>query len=343
MPHSSIAGTFVRKFLSAQARDYLGVLGQGWAGPAERCWIQESLNGLGSVLAPLLRSAPSRVVIYGDLKPEHVLLDPAGWQIWIDPGLQRADPVDELAELVSRTALLLVTAAPSCARITAIINALDQLVIEHVAHHEPTEPPALQRLVSLWLADWANCLATGLSLAPSIGLPLPPTVLAPPHGPDRCSHWPQTSPCTWSPTLPTPGVWPYVAAVGWPAQGTEESGEPAAPPGHHWHHRRGPSRTRGDRSCGRYRCGLHRPGAQPSAGGERRSGHRRGGPGRHPAHPDPDRRGRAPARAARRHAAHRVCPGAVHQHHPGPAGWAVAQCFAGRRPRTSSTVSRVRW
>lgn len=117
-------------------------------------------------------------MIYDDLKPEHALLDPAGWQIWIDPGLQRADLAAELAKLVSRTALLLVTAAPSCARIAAITNALDQLVTEHLAHHGRAEPPALQRLVSLWLAGWASYLATGLSLAPSVGLPLPPTMLA---------------------------------------------------------------------------------------------------------------------------------------------------------------------
>lgn len=60
MPHSSIAGTFVRKFLSAQAGDYLSAVGQGWAGPAERRWIQESLTGLGNMLAPLLRSVPSQ-------------------------------------------------------------------------------------------------------------------------------------------------------------------------------------------------------------------------------------------------------------------------------------------
>lgn len=177
-PHSSIAGTYARKFLSAQTGDYLSGLGQGWAGPAERRWIRESLTGLGSVLAPLLRSIPSQVVIYGDLKPEHVLLEPTGWQIWIDPGLQPADLAAELAKLVSRTALLLVTAVPSCAQITAIINALDHLVTEHLAHHELAEPSRLRRLMALWLADWANYLATGLSLAPNVGLPLPLTLLA---------------------------------------------------------------------------------------------------------------------------------------------------------------------
>ncbi|MGH3897743.1 MAG: phosphotransferase, partial [Pseudonocardiaceae bacterium] len=76
-PHSSIAGTYARKFLSPRrAQDYLTGLGDGWAGPTERREIQDSLTGLRSVLSSLLRPTAAPVVIYGDLKPEHVLLEP---------------------------------------------------------------------------------------------------------------------------------------------------------------------------------------------------------------------------------------------------------------------------
>ncbi len=71
-------------------------------------------------------------------------------------------------EVIACEAGVLITVA-----ITA--NALDQMVTEHLTHHGPA---ALQRLMSLWLADWANYLATGLSLAPNAGLPLPLTLLA---------------------------------------------------------------------------------------------------------------------------------------------------------------------
>lgn len=86
------------------------------------------LTALRSAVAPLLRPLPPPVLIYGDLKPEHVILDPDGTQTWIDPGLQRADTAAELAKLLSRITLLLVTARPSRARITATVDALDRLV-----------------------------------------------------------------------------------------------------------------------------------------------------------------------------------------------------------------------
>lgn len=177
-PHSSIAGTYARKFLSPRhARDYLA-LGQGWAGPTERREIQESLRKLRTVLPSLLRPIAPSVVIYGDLKPEHILLEPTGSQIWIDPGLQRADPAAELAKLVSRTALLLVITQPPGDRTSAILDALDQLLNEFLRCHARGETHTLRRVLALWLADWSNYLATGLSLPPQVPLPLPRPLLA---------------------------------------------------------------------------------------------------------------------------------------------------------------------
>lgn len=178
-PHSSIAGTYARKFLNPRhARDYLTALGQGWAGTTDRREIQESLTRLRSVLSPLLRPIAPPMVIYGDLKPEHVLLEPAGSQTWIDPGLQRAEPAAELAKLVSRTALLLVTTQPARDQTSAILDALDQVLTDFLRCHARTEVDTLRRVLVLWLADWSNYLATGLSLPPQVLLPLPPTLLA---------------------------------------------------------------------------------------------------------------------------------------------------------------------
>ncbi|MGH3865100.1 MAG: hypothetical protein ACRDQ4_02995 [Pseudonocardiaceae bacterium] len=130
------------------------------------------------MLSPLLRPLIPPVVIYGDLKPDHVLLQAAGSSTWIDPGLHCADPAAELAKLVSRTMLLLVTTSPARDRTSAILDALDQLLTEFLRHHAPAETHTLRRLLALWLADWSNYLATGLSLPPGILLPLPPTLLA---------------------------------------------------------------------------------------------------------------------------------------------------------------------
>ncbi|MGH4018672.1 MAG: hypothetical protein ACRDT0_05400 [Pseudonocardiaceae bacterium] len=130
------------------------------------------------ILHPLLRRLPAPVVIYGDLKPKHVLLDACGRQTWIDPGLQRGDPAAELAKLLSRIALLLITTPPSGGRVDAIGVAMDLLVTSFVARHpRPDGITALRRLVVLWLADWANYLASGLSVPPDVALPLPPMLL----------------------------------------------------------------------------------------------------------------------------------------------------------------------
>jgi Phosphotransferase enzyme family len=178
-PHRSIAGTYARKFLNPRhTRDYLIDLGQGWADPADRREIRESMRRVCHVLSLLLRPVAPPMVIYGDLKPEHVLLEPAGSQTWIDPGLQRADPAAELAKLVSRTALLLVTTQPARDRTSAILNGLDHLLTDFLRRHARAEVDTLRRVLVLWLADWSNSLATGLSLPPQVLLPLPPTLLA---------------------------------------------------------------------------------------------------------------------------------------------------------------------
>lgn len=178
-PHSSIADTYTRKFLSpSHPWEYLSTLGEGWAGPSERRDVRELLTTLRSVLSPLLRPVAAPAVIYGDLKPDHILLEPAGSSTWIDPGLQCADPAAELAKLMSRTLLLLVTALPARDRTSAILDALDRLLTEFLGHHAPDETHTLRRLLVLWLADWSNYLATGLSLPPRVPLPLPPTLLA---------------------------------------------------------------------------------------------------------------------------------------------------------------------
>lgn len=174
-PHTSTAATYTRKFLSPTGARYVAALGAGWADPPAQRRIQHALAALRPTLAPLLHRAPSSTVIYGDLKPEHVLLSADGSrQTWIDPGLQWADPTAELAKLISRVALALIIAQPSPARVTAVTDALYALVTEHVVARPR---PTLRRLLALWLADWSSYLASGLSLPPESGLPLPPALL----------------------------------------------------------------------------------------------------------------------------------------------------------------------
>lgn len=178
-PHASIRGTFARKFLGPGGESYRAGLGEGWVEPGVRIGITATFTAVCETLAPLLIQHPDRAVIYGDLKPEHILLGDAGQQIWLDPGLQHCDPCADVAKLTSRTALLLITARPSSDRVAAVTEAMDALVTGLMAHHQSKtgSEDALRRLLTLWVADWVNYLATGLSLPPDLGLPLPPTLL----------------------------------------------------------------------------------------------------------------------------------------------------------------------
>ena len=179
MPHTSIVATFTRKFTGAEASCYLDSLGTGWLGGSARTQLATSFQALREILHPLLRRLPAPVVIYGDLKPEHVLLEACGRQTWIDPGLQPANPAAELAKLLSRITLLLITSRPSLVRMDAVGAAMDLLVTSFVAGHpRPDGITALRRLLVLFLADWANYLASGLSVPPDVVLPLPPMLLA---------------------------------------------------------------------------------------------------------------------------------------------------------------------
>ncbi|MGH3795203.1 MAG: hypothetical protein ACRDSP_09970 [Pseudonocardiaceae bacterium] len=148
-PHASITGTFSRKFLGPGSQVYLSSLGEGWAEPGTEKQIIAAFTSISEPLTALLTQRPDRTVLYGDLKPEHILLGHDGRQIWLDPGLQHCDPYADF----------LVTRLLEC----------------HFCRADSED--ALRRLLTLWVADWANYLATGLSLPPDLGLPLPPTLL----------------------------------------------------------------------------------------------------------------------------------------------------------------------
>lgn len=177
-PHTSIAGTFARKFLGPSGSAYRNGLGIGWAEPHVQRGLAATFTEVCEVLAPLRGHHPDHTVIYGDLKPEHILLGRTGQQTWLDPGLQRCDPCADIAKLISRTALVIITAQPSSTRVTAFTETLATLLTGLVTGpSRAADENMLRRLLTLWVADWANYLATGLSIPPTWDLPLPPTLV----------------------------------------------------------------------------------------------------------------------------------------------------------------------
>lgn len=114
------------------------------------------------------------VLVYGDLKPEHVVFEhhavASDRPVFIDPGMSCARATVDAAKLVSRTILLLISLKPLC------IDAIRDGLAAFVDDQTQTLSAALRRewlgeMVLLWLMDTVNILTTYL-LAPA-GLPLP--------------------------------------------------------------------------------------------------------------------------------------------------------------------------
>ncbi|MEW1547329.1 hypothetical protein [Streptomyces tsukubensis] len=163
-PERSIAATFARKFNGLSAASYLAL-----SGP--RAPVLER------AVARLLRLRPNsalsaRRVLFGDLKPEHVLFpDEAGGRpVFLDPGLSLGHPAADTAKLISRLVLNLIAQPTDGARVmTDGIDACIETLIRGLGTDDRTV--WLWQFVALWLMDTVNILTTYLT-APT-GLPLP--------------------------------------------------------------------------------------------------------------------------------------------------------------------------
>ncbi|WP_019061661.1 phosphotransferase [Streptomyces prunicolor] len=176
IPERSIDGTFRRKFNGVSGRLYIGRLGVDRLDERAR---QGVAAVVGVVVARLLklRLAPPigpRVIVYGDLKPEHVYFPdgPEERPVFIDPGLARGPAHHDVAKLVSRTFLTLIAAPPVDAPACAVVDGIAAFVTEQTsALRGPLRGLWLRRLLVTWLMDTVNILTTYLA-APA-ALPLP--------------------------------------------------------------------------------------------------------------------------------------------------------------------------
>ena len=170
-----ISSTFHRKFNGISGRTYVQRLGVDQLDERTR---RGAVAVLSTVIARLLklRLTPTpdpRLVVYGDLKPEHVLFPdgPDERPVFIDPGLSRGAAHTDPAKLASR-ALLALIATPPLDGVTAVAAGIDAFT----RAESGLRPPAaralwLRRLMVTWLMDTVNILSTYLA-APS-ALPLP--------------------------------------------------------------------------------------------------------------------------------------------------------------------------
>lgn len=164
IPERSISGTFLRKFNGISGPHYLA---------------QVPYGGVLHQVAPRLRRAAAgpalvdRSVVYGDLKPEHVIWpDLEGRPVFIDPGLMRSQPCADTAKLVSRLVLQVLTGPAPAGHAHATLDGVTDYVMAAAAASPARDRATwLLQTTALWLMDTTNILTTYLS-APA-GLPLP--------------------------------------------------------------------------------------------------------------------------------------------------------------------------
>ncbi|WP_432198862.1 phosphotransferase [Streptomyces sp. bgisy027] len=167
--------TFRRKFNGISGRAYVARLGADQLNERTRRGV---VAVLGTVVARLLKlrltPAPGpRLVVYGDLKPEHVLFPdgPDEHPVFIDPGLSRGGAHQDTAKLASRALISVLSAVP-VHRSALVVEGIDTFTRGQARHIGRAERGMwLRRLLVTWLMDSVNILSTYLA-APA-ALPLP--------------------------------------------------------------------------------------------------------------------------------------------------------------------------
>lgn len=162
----SISATFQRKFNGLSGDDYLRQTGHGDA-------LTAVVARLRQVKArPCPPALPGLPVIFGDLKPEHVLFAERDRLVFLDPGLQRGRPCADVAKLFSRTVLNLVCCSPSSNNAHTVLSGIVAAAGLATRRLDRVERDVwLRELATLWLMDTTSILTTYLC-APA-GLPLP--------------------------------------------------------------------------------------------------------------------------------------------------------------------------
>jgi hypothetical protein len=176
IPERSIDGTFRRKFNGLCGRLYIERLGHDQLDDYTRRGVASVLGVVVARLLKLRLTPPTgpAVVVYGDLKPEHVLFPDGSAEapVFIDPGLARGPAYHDPAKLVSRTLLALISAPHLDGPASAAVDGIAAFVSGQMRPLRGSLRGLwLRRLLVTWLMDTVNILSTYLN-APAV-LPLP--------------------------------------------------------------------------------------------------------------------------------------------------------------------------
>ncbi|MFI0192107.1 phosphotransferase [Streptomyces sp. NPDC017082] len=174
----SIAGTFQRKFNGLSGPVYVQRLGADRCAADDReeivAVLRQVVVRLHRLRARLLPRSPRRVLVYGDLKPEHVLYPDGADQppVFIDPGLLLAGTAVDAAKLISRTVLTLTASRPGPEAGKDLVHGIGVFTRTRMDGLSVKARRAwLRELLALWLMDSVNILTTYLSAPAELPLP----------------------------------------------------------------------------------------------------------------------------------------------------------------------------
>ncbi|WP_051718229.1 phosphotransferase [Streptomyces megasporus] len=167
----SIPATFARKFIIPDSDAYLRQIGAPRLPEAHRRVVEVEMRAAARHVTHRPLPAGPVTLVYGDLKPEHVIHPPDGsGLVLLDPGLRPANAAEDLTRLISRTLLMAVTGLiPGGAR--TVVEQVAAFVAD-IARTMPAPDLWLRETTTLWLMDTLNITSTYLTAPP--GLPMPP-------------------------------------------------------------------------------------------------------------------------------------------------------------------------
>lgn len=169
---NTITATLQRKFGGVRAERYLTRLGSGWYDEADRTvLVREFARLVAAVRMAAPPAARPRHVVFGDLKPEHILMEDHH-QVWLDPCLHLGELAEDTAKFASRLTLhASLSSATPHPRLTSILRTVIKAAVDTYPVAE--RPHARARVAVWWLGDVLNVLSTALSVPPDTVLPLP--------------------------------------------------------------------------------------------------------------------------------------------------------------------------
>ncbi|EGX54733.1 hypothetical protein SZN_36424 [Streptomyces zinciresistens K42] len=180
----SIAATFQRKFNGLSGPTYVQRLGADRCAADDREEVVEALRQvvvrLHRLRGRVLPQPHRRVLVYGDLKPEHVLFPDGVDQppVFIDPGLLLAQTTVGVAKLISRTVLTPAASRPGMETGKQVVHGIGVFAAGRMKGLSVKACRAwLRDGLVLWLMDSVNILTTYLPAPAELPLPAQGTAL----------------------------------------------------------------------------------------------------------------------------------------------------------------------